>query len=90
MPTEAKFPGCSSCLRSFSMAGFELTLYGRIWVTPKAKCSHGRRSPLEWCRGRVPVNRPDRCRDNGRLAKRRLCRSNLNESPKHEESKTVA
>jgi hypothetical protein len=42
MPTEAKFPRRSSCLRSFSMAGFELTLYGRIWVTPKSVSNTGR------------------------------------------------
>src|ERR1035437_372114 len=42
----------------------------------RPKCGHGSRSPPEWCRGRVPVNFPDRRRDQGKLAGSRLLGTN--------------
>jgi hypothetical protein len=35
MPTEAKCPRQSQCLSPRKVAGFEVTLSGRFWVTPR-------------------------------------------------------
>src|ERR1700721_3686074 len=35
-PTEANGPRRKLCLDLFAMAGFQVTLYGRFWVTAKA------------------------------------------------------
>src|ERR1700679_435038 len=38
-PTEANGPRRKLCLDLFAMAGFQVTLYGRVWVTGKEKCT---------------------------------------------------
>lgn len=39
MPTEANYLRQAECLQQLSMAGFQVTMYGRIWVTAEDLCS---------------------------------------------------
>ncbi|MBZ5524821.1 MAG: hypothetical protein LAP21_21500, partial [Acidobacteriia bacterium] len=39
---EAKCPTAVNVLDQFSMAGFEVTLHGRFWVTPEGLCHHAK------------------------------------------------
>src|ERR1700677_3636056 len=45
-PTKANGPRRKLCLYLFAMAGFQVTLYGRFWVTPKVRRPNTRKIHL--------------------------------------------